>query len=111
MDHLVGDDGVIRGPAGRRARRASHGDIARAAVTVLLDPAAHAGRTYDLTGPEALSFAEWRPSSGGHRADVTFHDETVEEAYASRAVRRTRLAGRRLGLHLHGDRGRASSTA
>jgi NAD(P)H dehydrogenase (quinone) len=88
MDHMVGDDGVIRGPAGHgRAAVVSHGDIARAAVAVLLHPAAHAGRTYDLTGPEALSFAEMatviKEVTG---RDVTFHDETVEEAYASRAV-------------------------
>ena len=87
MDHMVGDDGVIRGPAGDgRAAVVSHADIARAAVAVLLDPAAHAGQTYDLTGPEALTFEEMAAVitevSG---RDVSFHDETVEEAYASRA--------------------------
>ncbi len=40
MDQIVGDDGVIRGPAGDgRAAVVSHDDIARAAVAVLLDPA------------------------------------------------------------------------
>ena len=87
MDHMVGDDGVIRGPAGEgRAAVVSHADIARVAVAVLLDPAAHAGQTYDLTGPEALTFEEMAATitevSGRH---VSFHDETVEEAYASRA--------------------------
>ncbi|WP_404391845.1 SDR family oxidoreductase [Humibacillus xanthopallidus] len=87
MDHMVGDDGVIRGPAGDgRAAVVSHADIARAAVAVLLDPDAHAGQTYDLTGPEALTFEEMAAVitevSG---RDVSFHDETVEEAYASRA--------------------------
>jgi len=33
-------------------------DIAEAAATVLLDPAAHAGRSYTLTGGEALSNAQ-----------------------------------------------------
>lgn len=33
-------------------------DIARVAATVLLDPAAHAGQTYTLTGPEALTDAQ-----------------------------------------------------
>jgi len=88
MDQMVGPDGVIRGPAGDgRAAVVSHDDIARAAVAVLSDPAAHVGRTYDLTGPEALSFAEMatliREVTG---RDVSFHDETIEEAYASRAA-------------------------
>jgi NAD(P)H dehydrogenase (quinone) len=88
MDHMVGEDGVIRGPAGQgRAAVVSHGDIARAAVAVLLDPAGHAGRTYDLTGPEALSLAEMATViTEVTGRDVTFHDETIEEAYASRAV-------------------------
>lgn len=88
MDQMVGQDGVIRGPAGDgRAAVVSHADIARAAVAVLRDPAAHVGRTYDLTGPESLSFADMttviREVTG---RDVSFHDETVEEAYASRAA-------------------------
>ncbi|GAA2473840.1 SDR family oxidoreductase [Terrabacter carboxydivorans] len=88
MDHMVGDDGVIRGPAGDgRAAVVSHEDIARVAVTVLLDPSAHAGATYDLTGPEALTFAEMaRTITDVTGRKVRFHDETLEEAYASRAV-------------------------
>jgi uncharacterized protein YbjT (DUF2867 family) len=88
MDQMVGEDGVIRGPAGDgRAAVVSHDDIARAAVSVLRDPAVHAGRTYDLTGPEALTFGEMAAviSEVTGRA-VSFHDETVEEAYASRAA-------------------------
>jgi NAD(P)H dehydrogenase (quinone) len=88
MDHMVGPDGVVRGPAGDgRAAVVSHDDIARAAVTVLLDPAPHAGATYDLTGPEALTFTEMAAIiSEVTGREVRFHDETVEEAYASRAV-------------------------
>jgi len=88
MDQIVGDDGVIRGPAGDgRAAVVSHDDIARVAVAVLLDPAPHTARTYDLTGPEALTFADMASviSEVTGRV-VTFHDETVEEAYASRAA-------------------------
>jgi uncharacterized protein YbjT (DUF2867 family) len=33
-------------------------DVGAAAAAVLLAPAAHAGRTYALTGPEALGYAE-----------------------------------------------------
>jgi len=88
MDHMVGPDGVVRGPAGDgRAAVVSHDDIARVAVTVLLDPASHAGATYDLTGPEALTFTEMAAViSEVTGREVRFHDETVEEAYASRAV-------------------------
>ncbi|MGW5241901.1 SDR family oxidoreductase [Monashia sp. NPDC004114] len=88
LEHMAGPDGVIRGPAGEgRAAVVAHADIARAAVAVLLDPAAHAGRTYTLTGPEALTVSE----AAAVATEVTgrpfsFHDETVEEAYASRAA-------------------------
>ncbi|MFF0378318.1 SDR family oxidoreductase [Actinoplanes missouriensis] len=82
LPHLAGEDGVIRGPAGDgRVAAVAQDDIADAAVAVLRDPAAHAGRTYELTGPEALSLAEIAGILGKR-----YHDETVEEAYASRAV-------------------------
>ena len=85
---LVGDDGVIRGPAGDgRAAVVAQDDIADAAVAVLRDPVPHAGRTYDLTGPEAISFAEIAATitivTG--RA-VSFRNETIDQAYASRAA-------------------------
>jgi len=88
MEALVGEDGVIRGPGGDgRVAIVSRADVARTAVTVLRDPSAHAGRTYDLTGPEALSFAEIAATIARVRArEVSFHDESLEEAYASRAV-------------------------
>lgn len=88
MDHMVGEDGIVRGPAGDgRAAVVAHDDIARVAVAVLMDPASHAGETYDLTGPEALTFTEMAAViSEVTGREVRFHDETVEEAYASRAV-------------------------
>jgi NAD(P)H dehydrogenase (quinone) len=83
---MVGEDGVIRGPADEgRVSAVSRADIARVATAVLLDPQSHRGATYNLTGPEGLTLAEAaatiREVTG--RA-VTFHDETVEEAYESR---------------------------
>ncbi|WP_229074530.1 SDR family oxidoreductase [Actinoplanes sp. DH11] len=82
LPHLAGADGVIRGPAGDgRVAAVAQDDIADAAVAVLRDPAAHAGQAYELTGPEALCFAEIAGILG-----VRYHDETIEEAYASRAV-------------------------
>jgi uncharacterized protein YbjT (DUF2867 family) len=48
----VGEDDVIRGPAGDgRLSGVARSDVARVPVEVLLDPAAHAGATYSLTGP------------------------------------------------------------
>lgn len=84
---LPGPDGVVRGPAGDgRVGAVARSDVARAAAHVLLDPAAHAGATYQLTGPEALTLtevAEILTQATGEA--VTFHDETLEEAYTSRA--------------------------
>lgn len=88
MEALVGEDGVIRGPGGDgRVAIVSRADVARTAVAVLRDPSAHAGRTYDLTGPEALSFADIAATIARVRGrEVSFRDESLEEAYASRAV-------------------------
>ncbi len=83
---MVGEDGVIRGPAGDgRVSAVARADIAAVAVEVLTDPAAHAGATYTLTGPEAFTLAEAAAVVGEvtGRA-VSFHDETLEEAYESR---------------------------
>lgn len=87
LPQMVGTDGVIRGPAGDgRAAVVAQDDIADAVVAVLRDPGAHAGRVYELTGPQALTLAEvaavittvtGRP--------VSYVQETIEEAYASRA--------------------------
>jgi len=87
MEALVGDDGVIRGPAGDgRVAVVARADVARTAATILSAPAEHAGRTYDLTGPEALSLTEVASIISAVRGrDVSFLDETLDEAYASRA--------------------------
>ena len=84
---LAGVDGVIRGPAGDGVMAAvARADVARSAVTVLRDPALHIGRTYALTGPDDLSLARAAELlSAGTGRTITFHNETLEEAYASRA--------------------------
>jgi uncharacterized protein YbjT (DUF2867 family) len=85
---MIGEDGVIRGPAGDGVVSAvAQADIAEVAAAVLRSPDDHAGRTLDLTGPEDLGLAEVAAIVGratGRR--VTYHPETVEEAYASRAA-------------------------
>src|SRR5699024_2460352 len=66
-------------------------DVARSASAVLQDtlrdPAAHRAATYDLTGPEALSLLEVAGvlSADGTRGQIESVDETLDEAYASRA--------------------------
>ena len=78
--------GLVRGPAGQgRCAFVVRDDVAHAAAAVLRDVDAHAGRTYTLTGPEALTFeaalADLGTASG---RPFRFEDETLEQAYASR---------------------------
>ena len=84
---MQGDDGVIRGPAGDgRVGAVAQDDVAAAAHAVLREAARHEGATYTLTGPEAFTLteaAEVLTRVTGRR--VLFEDETLEEAYASRA--------------------------
>lgn len=84
---LAGPDGVIRGPAGGGVVGAvARSDIARVATAVLLEPQTHAGKTYGLTGSEAISLADVaRILTNTTGRMTTYHDETIEEAYASRA--------------------------
>jgi NAD(P)H dehydrogenase (quinone) len=84
---MVGEDGVLRGPAADgRVAAVAQDDVADAAVAVLRDPAAHAGRTATLTGPEALTLGEVAATlTAVTGRPVTYVPETVEEAYASRA--------------------------
>ncbi len=83
---MVGDDRVLRGPAGQgRAAVVAQDDVADAVAAVLLDPDASAGATHELTGPAAVTLDEvaavLTASTG---APVRYLPETVDEAYASR---------------------------
>jgi uncharacterized protein YbjT (DUF2867 family) len=84
---LVGEDGVIRGPAGEgRCAWVARDDVADVAAAVLMaDDGAHDGKTYDLTGPEAhtLAWAAEKLSEAAGRS-ITFRNETVQGAYESR---------------------------
>lgn len=84
---FAGDEGVLRGPAGNgRVSAVARTDVARTAVVVLKDPEAHSRRTYDLTGPEALSLGEVAATiTRVTGRETRYEEETVEEAYASRA--------------------------
>lgn len=86
LPRMAGEDGVIRGPAGRgRVAAVARADVARVAAAVLTDPGSHRDATYTLTGPEALTLDDVartiRDVTG--RA-LSFHDETIEEVQASR---------------------------
>jgi uncharacterized protein YbjT (DUF2867 family) len=60
-------------------------DIARAAVVVLTGEG-HAGAAYELTGPEALTLHEAAAQvAAAAGRPVTYVEETLEEARASRA--------------------------
>ncbi|MFB7444359.1 NmrA family NAD(P)-binding protein [Streptomyces mirabilis] len=58
-DHLPVIEGVITAPsAGGREAFVDAADIAAVAVETLMDTETHAGATYSLTGPQALTFGE-----------------------------------------------------
>ena len=86
--HFIGTDGSIRGPAGDgRAAVVAQADIAEVAVAVLTSDGAYDGRTLNLTGPEALKIDEIAAILSDHLGrTVTYIPETIDEAYASRAV-------------------------
>ena len=86
LPRMVTAAGAIEGPAGDgRAALVSRGDVA-AVLARLLGDGGHDGETHDVTGPEALSMAEAAArlaAAAGKR--IVFTDQSVEEAYASRA--------------------------
>ena len=84
---MVSNDGFIKGPAGEgRVAAVLRDDVAAAAADVLTSNG-HAGKTYDLTGPEAFSLgeaAELMTRFSGKA--IRFQDESDEEAFASRRM-------------------------
>ncbi|MEV4414476.1 SDR family oxidoreductase [Catellatospora sp. NPDC049609] len=88
LPQFVGRDGVLRGPAGQgRVAAVAIDDVADVAALALREAGRHDGQTYHLTGSQALTLAQvaeiitlvtGRP--------VTYHDESLAEAYASRAA-------------------------
>jgi len=86
IPYLAAADGVIRGPAGEGRVAAVLRDDIAAAVAALLLGDGHEGRTYDLTGPEAFTLGEAAELMSGLAGKTfRFHDESDEEAFASRA--------------------------
>jgi NAD(P)H dehydrogenase (quinone) len=85
---MIGKDDMIRGPAGTgRVAVVAQDDIADVAAAVVTEPLAHRGATYNLTGPEALTLTDIAATMAEVTGrSVSYHPETVEEAFASRAV-------------------------
>jgi uncharacterized protein YbjT (DUF2867 family) len=87
MPAMVGDDGIMRGPAGDgRVAIVARADVARTVSRVLENPEGHANQTYTLTGPEALTLTEVAAVITDVTGTATsFFNESLDEAYASRA--------------------------
>jgi len=83
---IAGEDGVIRGPAGEgRVAPVLRDDVADALLTMVTE-SGHEGATYELTGPQSLTLGEAAAELTSFTGrTVTYRDETLEEAYASRA--------------------------
>jgi NAD(P)H dehydrogenase (quinone) len=79
-------EGVIQGPAGHgRVAWVARDDVGDVAAAVVADGAEHAGRTYDVTGPEALTMEETAAIlSEAVGREVRYEEETLEEARESR---------------------------
>lgn len=87
LPHFADENGVIRGPSGDGVTAAvARADVADAAVAVLEHPELHRDTIYELTGGEALSLGDIaRRASVATGRTFTFINETLDEAYASRA--------------------------
>jgi uncharacterized protein YbjT (DUF2867 family) len=83
---MVGPDRVIRGPAGNgRFAPVLRDDVADAIVAMLTE-GGHAGATYELTGPQALTMAEVAAAlARATGEEIAYTEETLDEARASRA--------------------------
>jgi uncharacterized protein YbjT (DUF2867 family) len=86
LPFMAGAEGVVRGPAGNgRVAMVARDDIADVAVAVLLGDG-HERATYDITGGALHTVAEYAAElSEVTGREVSFVDETIEEARASRA--------------------------
>jgi NAD(P)H dehydrogenase (quinone) len=82
---FVGEDGVMRGPAGDgRVAAVARDDVAEVAARVLVAPE-HSGMTYDLTGPSAFTLTEAAAlMSEAWGRSIRYQPETLDEAYRSR---------------------------
>jgi NAD(P)H dehydrogenase (quinone) len=85
----VSADDVIRAPAGEgRAAWVSRDDIADVAAAVLIG-SGHLGRTYNVTGPEALTMVETAEIlSAAVQRKIAYQEQTPQEARTTRSTSR-----------------------
>lgn len=110
--HFVGQDGVIRAPAGHgRVAWVARADVARLAAVLLSEPG-HEGQTYDVSGPHAIDLHETaRILTKATRRAVTYHAETLVEARESRAGHPDWLVDGWIGSYQMLDTGEGSVTS
>ncbi|MEU2871969.1 NmrA family NAD(P)-binding protein [Streptomyces olivoreticuli] len=85
--HIPLIDGVITNPSsGGKEAFVDAADIAAVAAETLLDPAAHAGATYSLTGPQALTFSEVADTIAFVSGRPVFYHDIDQETWINCAV-------------------------
>jgi NAD(P)H dehydrogenase (quinone) len=89
VPQCVSADDVIRAPAGEgRAAWVTRDDIADVTVAVLTGTG-HLGRTYDVTGPEALTMVETAERlSAAVKRKIVYQAQTSQEARTTRSTSR-----------------------
>jgi len=109
---FVGQDGVIRAPAGHgRVAWVARADVARLGAALLTEPG-HEGQTYDVSGPHAIDLHETaRILTRATRRAITYHPESLDEARVSRAGHPDWLVDAWIGSYLMLDTGEGSVTS
>ncbi len=89
VPQCVSEDDVIRAPAGEGcAAWVTRDDIADVAVAVMTGTG-HSGRTYDVTGPEAITMAATAEKlSAAVKRKIVYKAQTPQEARATRTTSR-----------------------
>ncbi len=104
VPQCVSKDDVIRVPAAYgRAAWVTRDDIADAAASVLTGNG-HAGRTFDITGPEALTMSETAAIlSAAVGREIVYRPQTTQEARITRTTSRLeKFEAERIALTGHG---------
>ncbi|MFF2851969.1 hypothetical protein ACFVT5_37395 [Streptomyces sp. NPDC058001] len=85
--HIPVIDGVITNPSsGGREAFVDAADIAAVAAETLLDPESHAGATYALTGPQALTFREVADIIASVSGRPVLYNDIDQETWISGAL-------------------------
>jgi uncharacterized protein YbjT (DUF2867 family) len=85
--HLPVVDGMITAPSGGGAEAfVDADDIAAVAAETLLNPGAHAGAWYTLTGPQALTFGKVAEIIASACGRPVFYNDIDQEAWISGAL-------------------------